>query len=451
MTRTAISPRLAMRTLVSTPYGYLRAGRTCQISPRRRSRRALRRRALGRRDRLHQRRRHGAGPPGRARGDRAGRRPPDRRPGPGRAHVDGAARARACCCRSCCARPRRSSTWRRWPSRSSAAAAVDVGGRVRAPAEVAERPRVARRRLGARPQAGRHPRRGRLAGRRRRSPAGGRSRRRTTGPSSWSASASTWRGPPTLPDELADIAVAINHVVDDARRSRGPADRAARGARPALRRRSWRATARRCSTSGAPGRPRSAGAVRVDLGADDVEGTAVDVTDDGHLVVETLEGSRRDVRRRRRRPPPLTSVAAWSGSSGCDEAHRLRSSTRGARAHEPSPPRQKRSPRRGGRHAGGSPPSSEGSYRDEEGDVEARVLARLDVVVELGRDRLRAVRRDRRRRSVGSVSASEPDLAGFDLEEAPRPCGDAMGAAKRGGHGRRVPGRGRARRPKAFR
>lgn len=33
--------------------------------------------------------------------------------------------------------------------------------------------------------------------------------------------------------------------------------------------------------------------VRVDLGANDVEGTAVDVTSDGHLVVETLEGGRR--------------------------------------------------------------------------------------------------------------------------------------------------------------
>lgn len=33
--------------------------------------------------------------------------------------------------------------------------------------------------------------------------------------------------------------------------------------------------------------------VRVDLGADDVEGTAVDVTDEGHLVVETVEGDRR--------------------------------------------------------------------------------------------------------------------------------------------------------------
>jgi BirA family transcriptional regulator, biotin operon repressor / biotin---[acetyl-CoA-carboxylase] ligase len=35
--------------------------------------------------------------------------------------------------------------------------------------------------------------------------------------------------------------------------------------------------------------------VRVDLGADDVEGMAVDVTPDGHLVVETLEGERRTV------------------------------------------------------------------------------------------------------------------------------------------------------------
>jgi BirA family biotin operon repressor/biotin-[acetyl-CoA-carboxylase] ligase len=33
--------------------------------------------------------------------------------------------------------------------------------------------------------------------------------------------------------------------------------------------------------------------VRVDLGADDLEGTAVDVTAEGHLVVETLDGDRR--------------------------------------------------------------------------------------------------------------------------------------------------------------
>jgi len=35
--------------------------------------------------------------------------------------------------------------------------------------------------------------------------------------------------------------------------------------------------------------------VRVDLGADDVEGTAVDITDEGHLVVETLDGRRREL------------------------------------------------------------------------------------------------------------------------------------------------------------
>jgi BirA family transcriptional regulator, biotin operon repressor / biotin---[acetyl-CoA-carboxylase] ligase len=35
--------------------------------------------------------------------------------------------------------------------------------------------------------------------------------------------------------------------------------------------------------------------VRVDLGSDDVEGTAIDVTADGHLVVETLDGDRRTI------------------------------------------------------------------------------------------------------------------------------------------------------------
>jgi len=35
--------------------------------------------------------------------------------------------------------------------------------------------------------------------------------------------------------------------------------------------------------------------VRVDLGRDDVEGTAVDVTDEGQLVVQTLEGDRRTI------------------------------------------------------------------------------------------------------------------------------------------------------------
>lgn len=35
--------------------------------------------------------------------------------------------------------------------------------------------------------------------------------------------------------------------------------------------------------------------VRIDLGADDLEGTAVDVTAEGHLVVQTMEGDRRTV------------------------------------------------------------------------------------------------------------------------------------------------------------
>lgn len=35
--------------------------------------------------------------------------------------------------------------------------------------------------------------------------------------------------------------------------------------------------------------------VRIDLGADDLEGTAVDITADGHLVVETVEGERRTI------------------------------------------------------------------------------------------------------------------------------------------------------------
>jgi BirA family biotin operon repressor/biotin-[acetyl-CoA-carboxylase] ligase len=35
--------------------------------------------------------------------------------------------------------------------------------------------------------------------------------------------------------------------------------------------------------------------VRIDLGADDLVGTAVDITSEGHLVVETLEGERRTV------------------------------------------------------------------------------------------------------------------------------------------------------------
>lgn len=100
--------------------------------------------------------------------------------------------------------------------------------------------------------------------------------------------------PDELPDDLADIAVAINHV-SDARPDRDDVlgalvDRfevhygaLVAGDVPSVLDR-WRA--RSCTL----GRQ-----VRIDLGADDVEGTAVDVTEGGHLVIEPLEGGRRTI------------------------------------------------------------------------------------------------------------------------------------------------------------
>lgn len=98
--------------------------------------------------------------------------------------------------------------------------------------------------------------------------------------------------PADLPAELADTAVALNHVTDTPvdredllialLSELGPRyDALAAGDRAALLA-EWR------SRSATLGRR-----VRIDLGAHDVEGTAVDITDDGHLVVETLEGERR--------------------------------------------------------------------------------------------------------------------------------------------------------------
>jgi BirA family transcriptional regulator, biotin operon repressor / biotin---[acetyl-CoA-carboxylase] ligase len=103
-----------------------------------------------------------------------------------------------------------------------------------------------------------------------------------------------WGG--SVPDDLAQIAVALDHLTAPA-----PApDRVAvlvaflrhldqrygrlvtdPGGADALRA-AWR---ERSATLGRR--------VRVDLGVDDVVGTAVDVTAEGHLVVETLEGGRR--------------------------------------------------------------------------------------------------------------------------------------------------------------
>jgi BirA family transcriptional regulator, biotin operon repressor / biotin---[acetyl-CoA-carboxylase] ligase len=88
------------------------------------------------------------------------------------------------------------------------------------------------------------------------------------------ATALNWEGADA---DRVDVLVAFLRCLDDRYRAlvrAGPADLLAE----------WR---RRSSTLGRR--------VRVDLGADDVEGTAVDVTDDGRLVVETREGDRRTI------------------------------------------------------------------------------------------------------------------------------------------------------------
>jgi BirA family biotin operon repressor/biotin-[acetyl-CoA-carboxylase] ligase len=98
--------------------------------------------------------------------------------------------------------------------------------------------------------------------------------------------------PDELPDDLAEIAVAINHIVPTAvdredllvalLEELAPRYEALVAGDRASLLGEWR------SRSATLGRR-----VRVDLGSDDVEGRAVDVTEEGHLVVETLEGDRR--------------------------------------------------------------------------------------------------------------------------------------------------------------
>ncbi len=99
--------------------------------------------------------------------------------------------------------------------------------------------------------------------------------------------------PDDLPDELADIAVAVNHLAPGAGVGRDDVldalldrfaphySRLVEGDVASLLD-SWRA---RSATLGRQ--------VRVDLGPDDLQGTAVDVDADGHLIVETAEGQRR--------------------------------------------------------------------------------------------------------------------------------------------------------------
>ena len=100
--------------------------------------------------------------------------------------------------------------------------------------------------------------------------------------------------PDDLPEHLADTAIALNHVDRRGRRPGGPArrllqrldhhDRQVRADGPEALLAEWRA---RSATLGRR--------VRVDLGADDIVGTAVDVTAEGHLVVDTDDGERQVV------------------------------------------------------------------------------------------------------------------------------------------------------------
>lgn len=95
--------------------------------------------------------------------------------------------------------------------------------------------------------------------------------------------------PAELPDELVDVAVALNHLVDPAPSRDAVLD----ALLDRLEVHYGALVAGDVETVLAAWRSRSATIgrqVRVDLGADDLVGTAVDVTAEGHLVVEPLEG-----------------------------------------------------------------------------------------------------------------------------------------------------------------
>ena len=163
MTRTAISPRLAIRTLLSTS----RHSDSVLIAERVRAppgaRHPLHRHRAARRHRLHQPGGRRAGRRRRAGGPGGGGGPPDRRAGPPGPVVGGRTGRPRSWCRSSCARATcRSSagTWSPPPPDWPPGRPVRRGGRVQPGSEVAQRP--ARRG----PQAGGHPGRdGRRGGR----------------------------------------------------------------------------------------------------------------------------------------------------------------------------------------------------------------------------------------------------------------------------------------------
>jgi BirA family biotin operon repressor/biotin-[acetyl-CoA-carboxylase] ligase len=98
--------------------------------------------------------------------------------------------------------------------------------------------------------------------------------------------------PDDLPDELAEIAVACNHIsstpidregllIAVLQRLDEHYERLVTGAREPLLR-EWRA---RSATLGRQ--------VRAQMGTHDVEGVAADITTEGHLIIETIDGPRR--------------------------------------------------------------------------------------------------------------------------------------------------------------
>ena len=220
------------------------------------------------------------GPRRRARGDRARGRPPDRRPGPPRVAWEappGVVAARV----GPAATARRGRLERHDGGRRGRRRGARGDGRRAPRAQVAERPRVAGRRLGAGPQAGRDPGRGRVAARGRR-----RLGSAAAGPGERAVVVVgiglnvDW--PDDLPAHLADVAIALNHVAGRDGRPRGPARRLARSGSTSTTAALRSDGPTPCSPSGERGRPPSAaGAGRARRRRD-----------------------RRDGRRRDRRGPP---------------------------------------------------------------------------------------------------------------------------------------------------
>ena len=288
MTRTAISPRLAIRTLRNNGVPSRRPGNrspypTAVPDPGRTSNGPQRFGDVRRFAEIDSTNRYLLDEARARRAGRAGggRRRADRRAGAGSAGAGRRRRARRCWCRCCCARRSRAERSRlvtmaagarRWPTRSRRSAGVDAG--LKWPNDLV----VGDRKLA-----------GILAEARR--------RRR-----SWSAPGCNvdWDA---FPAELAATATACN--LEAGRRV--DRDALLDAFLDALRRpRSTTLDDGASTTTGRGSRRSAGGCGSSTCAATTLVGDAVDVTDDGALVVRDDDGTDRDRHRRRRRPPPLT-------------------------------------------------------------------------------------------------------------------------------------------------